>query len=342
MVFVGRHGRAGVKAFGKQAFHLLDAAFVGALFLHDLEQHGQVQRDNGDDGAGACHQALVHGHVGFALEGCLEFGVEFLGGLFQVLLGATDGAVAVDGVGKARSDVGVGYRLYAFGKDACGGQLANPESPVLAAHDLHGVFRFFGGGGFGADGADLAGHAVNGFSGKGLSDGLQHAAVHDARVRVHTDGRGHAVDNQVDLLAHLLYGFDDLLTHVVREGVAVESDGLEACGLGFAVEGHVVVPARRAGFLFGAFFFEGNADGVGTIFKGGRNAAGKPVTGGASHYQHGLGFTLELAPFGLFLLHILDLTNDVGSAALGVGVDAHVATNHGLDDHYTSFFDLAC
>ena len=341
VVFVGGNGATGVEAFGKQAFHLFDTAFVAALFLHDLEQNGQVQRDDGDDRTGTGYQALVHGHVGFALEACLEFGVEFLGGLFQVLLGATDGTVTVDSVGKAGADVGVGHCLDAFVQHARGGELLNPKCPVLAAHHLDGVGCLFGSGGLCADGADLSGHAVDGLASEGFADGFQHAAVHLAGIRVHTDCGGHAVDNQVDLTAHLLHGFDDLLAHVVREGVAVESDRLEACGLGFAVESHVVVPAGSTAFLtrrVGAFLFEGDTDGVGAEFEGGGNTASKPVACGTAHYEDGLRGGLRLATFGFLLLYVLDLTDHVGGTACRVGVDAHVATDHRLNNHCFSFF----
>ena len=51
-----------VEAAVKEAIDLFDSAFVGALFLHHLEQACQIQRDNRNNGACTGYQSLVDGY----------------------------------------------------------------------------------------------------------------------------------------------------------------------------------------------------------------------------------------------------------------------------------------
>ena len=105
VILVRRDFGTRIKSFGHQAFHLLDAALVISHFLHDLEEHGNVHRDDGNDGARARDKSFVHRDIGFAVEVVLQFLVEFQCGCFEMLLGATDCTVAVDGVRKFRADI---------------------------------------------------------------------------------------------------------------------------------------------------------------------------------------------------------------------------------------------
>ena len=115
---VGRHRLAHIKAFGKKAFHLFDAALVRSVSFHDFEENGDIQRNQRNDCGRTGHEAFIYGNVGFAGERLLQLFVDFAGSAFNILFGGTDGTVAVDGVSVSRADVGIGDRLDAFGENS--------------------------------------------------------------------------------------------------------------------------------------------------------------------------------------------------------------------------------
>ena len=69
------------------------------------------------------------------------------------------------------------------------------------------------------------------------------------------------------------------------------------------------------------------------VSDGGGNAAGKPVAGGATQNEDRFRSVLGFAALGHFLLHVSDLALYIHSAALRVGVDAHIATDHRFNNH---------
>ncbi|MNT79114.1 hypothetical protein D3C72_2184180 [compost metagenome] len=73
--------------------------------------------------------------------------VDGLGGGVQVLLGVTDGAVSIEGIGGFRAYVGVGDCLNAWGQTIGLLQRLQPELPILAAHHCDCVADLLRGGG---------------------------------------------------------------------------------------------------------------------------------------------------------------------------------------------------
>ena len=114
---LGVGGGICIETAGEEAVHLLDAAFVAALFLHHLVEQRDVERHDGDGGTRLGHHGLVDGDVGTAASGLQKF-VERLGRLFQMILGLADGPVAIDRVGNFRADVGIGDGANAVGEHA--------------------------------------------------------------------------------------------------------------------------------------------------------------------------------------------------------------------------------
>ena len=314
---------------------------MSSLFLHHLEKHRKVQRDNRNHGAGTCHQSLVHGHIGFALQFLLEFRIEFLGSRFQVLLGTTDGTVAVNRMRKFRTDVGIGHRLDTFGKHAGILQLTHPKCPVFTTHHLHGVGSLFFCSGFCADGADSTCHAVDGRTGESFANRLQHAAIKRSVVRIHAHTGCHAINQQIYLAAHFVQSVNHVLTHFMRERITIERYCIEARFMSELVESHIVVPTRSSALLarfIGTFFFEGYTNGGSTEFKSSRNTASKSITGRASQHQNRFRSIFWSTTFSAFLLYVFNLALHIHCAALGVCIHAHIAANHRFNDHLNTSF----
>jgi len=200
-------GVAVVHLLLEETLDLLDAAFVRALGLHDLEEQRHVERDHGDGRAGLGDDRLVDGHEGAAAMQLHQV-VDLAAGAFEVLLGLADGAVLIDRPGHLRSDVGVGDRLAAFLEDAGAVEGVHPELPVLAAHDLDRLGDVVGRSGLQGDlvhdllvGVEVLG--VEGRTGR-LEDGLIGHAIGSGSAR-----GGEGVDDEVDLAAGHL-GLDRL------------------------------------------------------------------------------------------------------------------------------------
>src|SRR5690606_3394113 len=102
----------GGEVVGEKALDLLDAAFVQPFVLHHAVEQRNVERHHGNGRAGLGDQRFVDGNDGGARAVAL---VHAGGGLLEVFLGPSNGAVGVDGEGQFRSDVGVGDGLRPLG-----------------------------------------------------------------------------------------------------------------------------------------------------------------------------------------------------------------------------------
>ncbi len=317
-----------VEALAEQAVDLFDAAFVGALFLHHLEQQRQVQRHHRDGRAGLGDYGLQHGDAGVATGGG-EFLADAEDLLVQVLLGGADGAVPVQVVGDLFAQVGEGGGLGAVGQHAGFLQGVDPHLPVFTAHDRHGVGDLGLGGRLHHAFLDHFLVGVQATEVDGLADRLEHGVEDFAGLGVGAARGGQAVDHQVDLAQVLLDGLDGDALHLVGERIAVDAARIQALGLGGFLEGGGVVPAGGAGLGLAARTLEEHAQGVGARAEGGGDACGQAVAGGRTDDQH----LLRAVGHGAFGLDVADLFLDVGLAAGRMGSDADEATHARFDDH---------
>ena len=249
-------GAAGSVDFGREhAVHLLDASFMKALFLHHSVEQRDVEGHNGYHRAGPGNQGFVHRNECFAAD-AFEFGVQFAGTAFEMLLGGADGARTVNGVGYFGADVGVGDGFRALGEEIRIQEGIRPEHPVFAAHHFHGVefILAFGGlnGGFTHDALE----EVHGFGPVGGADGLEHRFVGDAGFRVFPHGGGHGVNQKIDLAEHVPGTAEYGAAGFVGEGVGDDALGGDSRCAGGLIEVLVVVPADAGGFAMGGFSFE--------------------------------------------------------------------------------------
>ncbi len=96
-----------------------------ALFLHRLEQQGQVHGHAGNGGGRLGDEPLHHADKGLAVDPPHRFG-KGRGRPVEILLGLTDGAVIVDGPGNLTAEVGIVGGDAAFGKNARFEQRVDP------------------------------------------------------------------------------------------------------------------------------------------------------------------------------------------------------------------------
>ncbi|MNZ50983.1 hypothetical protein D3C78_687840 [compost metagenome] len=256
--------------------------FVNTLFLHDLEDHRQVQRHDRNGRAGLGDHRLEHGYVGATAD----FFAQALGGLVQILLGLAKGAVPVDRPGDLGADVAEGHGAGLWRQYASGVQGIDPQFPVLATHDGHGVGNFL----FGSrlDGRLDDGVFVGVDSGRlvRLADWLERRTHQFASLWQLAHRRSQRVDHQIDLAAHfVLDQFDDLGPCFVGEGVTVDRLAVQAFGLGELVEGRGVVPAGGAWLGLGARLFEEHTQGVGTEAERCGDARRQAVAAGGTDHQ---------------------------------------------------------
>ena len=183
-----------VQAAVKEAVYLLDAAFVRSLFFHHLEKACQIERNNGNNGACTGYQPLVDRHKCLPLYGC-KFGVQCMGGRFQMLLRLADGALAVQCLRRFWPDVRIRNRDTSLRKQPCVVEFFYPALPILTAHHLYGSGSFFLARRIRSDFCQRTGKRVEGFAGKGFSKGFERRAVGNAGVGVGTHGACYAVDN---------------------------------------------------------------------------------------------------------------------------------------------------
>ncbi len=137
-VTIGHHPIEPVHLGGEQTLHLLDTALMDAALLHHPHQQAEINRQHRNIGARLGHQRLANRHPGVATDlGQLQ--VDGLGGSMQMLLGITDGAIAIEGIGGFGADVGVGDGLCAGGQTVGLLQCLHPELPILAPHHGDGI-----------------------------------------------------------------------------------------------------------------------------------------------------------------------------------------------------------
>ena len=320
-----------------QHVQLLDAAFMGALFLHHLEQQRQVQRHGRNGRAGLGDHGLQHRHARIATDLCqLLAQAQHLG--VQVLLGGTDRAIPVDGLGDLFAHVGEGGGGAAVGQHTGIGQRIDPHLPVFTAHDRDGAGDFFGGSRLQVG---LGQHFLVGIQATQrdrLTDRLQRGADDFAGLRVLAARCSQAVDHLVDLAKIGLDHLDGLGLHLIGEGIAVDAPGVQAGFVGVLVERGRVVPAGRARLGFAARAFEEDAQGCGATAEGSGDARSQAVAGGGADHQHALGAVLDRRTRA----DVVDLLLDRGFAAGRVGGDADEAADARFDDHgYLGLADAA-
>ena len=136
-----------IEALAEQAVELLDGAFVQALLLHHLVDHGDVQRHHRNRRAGLGNDGFQHRHVGTAAA-LLQFGIDGRRCAVQVFLGFPQGTMPVDRPGDFGTDIAERHAAGTFGQHACIGQSAHPQLPVFAAHHGDGVVDLLLGGRF--------------------------------------------------------------------------------------------------------------------------------------------------------------------------------------------------
>ncbi len=320
-----------------QHVQLLDAAFVGALFLHHLEQQRQVERHGRNGRAGLGDHGLQHRHARVAADFRQLFAqAQHLG--VQVLLGRTDRAVPVDCLGDLFAHVGEGRGGAAVGQHAGVGQRVDPHLPVFATHHRDGASDLFRGsrlqGGF----RDYFLVGIQAAQGDRLADRLQRGADDFTGLGVLATRRRQAVDDLVDLAEIGLDHFDGLRLHFIGEGIAVDALGVQAGFVGVLVERGRVVPARGARLGFGTRALEENAQGRGAAAEGSGDARSQAVAGGGADHQHALGAVLDRRTRA----DVVDLLLDRGFAAGRVGGDADEAADARFDDHgYLGLADAA-
>ena len=160
---------------------------MGAVGFHHLVEQRDVERDDGDGGAGLGDEGLVDGNPGLAVERGQLFIEDFLNAL-QVFLGLADRAVFVNRPGDRGSDIGVGNGADAIGEDTGFQQGVDPQFPIRATHDSHGLVNIVALGGLDGDFIDHSAGGVEVFVGVAPADGFKDGFIDFAGFRIGAAG----------------------------------------------------------------------------------------------------------------------------------------------------------
>ena len=95
-------------------------------------------------------------------------------GALTVFFGTANRAVGVDGPGEFGTDVGVGYGFDTFGKAVGIRESIDPEFPVCATHDFHGIGDFLFSGSANSHFGDFSFIGIEGFVGVISTGGFEH------------------------------------------------------------------------------------------------------------------------------------------------------------------------
>ncbi|QNM59015.1 hypothetical protein XHV734_0152 [Xanthomonas hortorum pv. vitians] len=328
VVHLGRLAVFAVQALAEQAVQLVDGAFVQALFLHDLVDHGDVQRHHRNRRAGLGDHRLEHRHVGSAAV-LAQARIQALRGVVQIHLGLAQCAVPVDRPGDLGADIAEGHAARAIGEHAGAFQRVDPQFPILPAHHGDGVFdlllcrRLDRG----LDDGVLVG--VDGGGGVGVADRLERRALHFAAARQLAHRRGQRIHHQVDLAAHLAFDqLDHLRTRGIGERIAIDRLAVQTRSLGMLVEGGRVVPAGGTGLGGCAGLFEEHAQRVGAESEGSGDARSQAVAAGRADHQH----LLRAVATHAMRARGGDLLEHIALAAKRMRGGADEAAHFGMDD----------
>ena len=244
-----------------------------------------------------------------------------------MLLGITDGAVPIEGVGGFGADIGIGHGLGAGCEAIRLLQRLQPELPILTAHHADGVADLLRGGRIQRLLHQGVLFQIQPPAAEWLAGGLEHGA-HLCAVRQHPDAARQRVDHQIHLPQLLADGVDGLLTHPGGEGIPDQIDGDAAGLLRLLAKPDVVVPAGTARPLVGGAPLERDADGVGPGSEGQGNARCQPEAGRGAQHQHPFR-PVERARRP----DPLDLLQHGGTAADGMTVAGDAALDLWVNDH---------
>ena len=205
-------------------------------------------------------ESLVHGDPRLALKRG-QLVIEHALHALEVLFGAADGAVFVNGPGDLGSDVGVGNGLHARGQHPGREQGIDPHFPVFTAHDSDGLRDVIALRGLDGHFIDHTGAGVEVLVGVGVARGLEDRFENLAGLRMRAAWRGEAVNDAIDLFEVGLDSCDDFFLDWVRIGVAIERARIQPGSLGFVFNSGGVIPASRRGAICLTGTLEKDPDG---------------------------------------------------------------------------------